>query len=329
MITMRDVAKKAGVSVATVSRVLNNKSVKLKTVEHVEKVMKELNYHPNQIARSLSKKNTKTIALIIPSINNPFFPELASAIENIAHAFGYKVFLFNTDSSKEKLTNYIDSLGSSFVDGVIMDSHMLEEEDLDKLTQMEIPIVKIDRSNFKDEFTSISVNNKLGGQVATKHLLDVGCKRIGHLKGTDEEITAIHRLWGYRSVLKEFDWFDQSWIAPGNYSVEGGYLGMKELLIRKPEIDGVFAANDLSAIGAMKAIYEWNRKVPDEIAIVGFDGISMARYMVPSLTTIEQPISKMGELAMKELIQLIENPGKKIESFELDIRLRLQESTLR
>lgn len=139
----------------------------------------------------------------------------------------------------------------------------------------------------------------------------------------------MQRMWGYRTVVNNLDWFDQSWIAPGDFTVEGGYQGMKELLMKNPTIDGVFTANDLSAIGAMKAAYEWNRKIPEELAIIGFDGIKMTQYMVPTLTTIRQPINQIGRSAMKELLKLIENPDSAINKIEFDVELLLQQSTMR
>ncbi|MRG88136.1 LacI family DNA-binding transcriptional regulator [Salinibacillus xinjiangensis] len=329
MTTIKDVSKKAGVSVATVSRVLNNKKVKKETVEHVLRIMKELNYSPNQIARGLSNKKTKTIALVIPVINNPFFPELASSIEHIAHKYGYKIFLCNSDDSKEKLADYIDTLTSNYIDGVIINSHVVERVDIDKLIQNKVPIVTIDRKHFEHEFTHVSVKNKDGGGIAANHLLEIGCKRIGHIKGPENERNATERYWGYRTTVHKLDWYDQSYVVAGDFSVEGGYKAMKELLIKHPTIDGVFAANDLSAIGAMKAAYEWNIKIPDDLAIIGFDGIAMTKYMVPSITTIQQPLQKMGKIAFEELMNKINNPDAKIKHHELDVSLMLQESTLR
>ncbi|WP_017471527.1 LacI family DNA-binding transcriptional regulator [Amphibacillus jilinensis] len=329
MVNIKDVSKKAGVSVATVSRVINKKRVKQETVDLVIKVMDELNYKPNQLARNLSKQSTNTIALIIPAINNPFFPELASSIENAANQAGYRVYLCNTDDNRDKLENYIHSLKTHLVDGVIIDSHMLRDDDLMTLKSINIPVVTIDRSNFENDFSYVSVKNKLGGQMAVEHLIEVGCNKIGHLRGPDKEVTATQRYWGYRKVVKAYDWFDQSWIAPGEFTVKGGYQGMKELLIKHPEIDGVFAANDLSAVGALKAAYEWNKRVPDDLAIIGFDGINMVDYMVPTITTIKQPIFKMGNLAVEELLEKIANPKGGVNKYELDLMLVQNESTLR
>lgn len=329
MATIRDVAKHSGVSVATVSRVLNNKKVKRETAQHVLEVMKELNYSPNQIARGLSQKKSNTISLIIPMLSNPFFPELASSIEHVAHKYGYKVFLGNIEDSSEKLNTYIDTLSSNYVDGVIISAHSANREALEKLKRQNIPIVAIDRLPFENEFSYISVNNKKGGELATEHLLDIGCKRIGHIRGPEDVRIATERFWGYRTAVHQLDWYSQSWVTNGNFTVEGGYNAMKELLFKHPDVDGVFAANDLSAIGAMKAAYEWNLKLPDDLALIGFDGIEMTKYVIPSVSTIEQPMAKMGELAVKELMRIIDNPHAEIKKYELDVSLRLNESTLR
>lgn len=329
MITIKDVAKQSGVSVATVSRVLNNKNVKKETAERVLQVMKELNYSPNQIARGLSKKKTNTISLIIPKLSNPFFPELATSIEHFAHKYGYRIILNNTDDNKEKLNNYIETLSANYVDGVIISSHVAERETLEKLKKQNIPIVAIDRLEFDNIFSHVSINNKKGGELAANHLLEIGCKRIGHIRGPEDVTIATERFWGYRTVVHKLDWYNQSWVTNGDFTVEGGYHAMKELLLKHPEVDGVFAANDLSAIGAMKAAYEWNLKIPDDLALVGFDGIEMTKFMVPSVTTIKQPLYEMGELAVKELMRMIENPDSEIRKYELEVNLVLNESTLR
>lgn len=327
MVTIRDVAKQAGVSVATVSRVINDGDVKEDTYNHVLKVIEELNYRPNQIARGLSKKRTNTVALIIPALTNPFFPSIASAIENIALQHGYKVFLYNSENNQEKLLKYMDTLASNYIDGVIVDSHVLNENNVELIKRKEMPIVIFDRTNYEHGFTSVSVNNRIGGRMATKHLLERGCTYIGHISGPEDVITGRDRLLGYRKVVEKFDWFDETWIYQGNFSVEGGYTAMKNLIDRHDNIQGVFAANDLSAIGAMKAAFEMSKKVPDDLAIIGFDGIDMADYIIPSLTTIVQPIEQMGKFIMEELLYLINNPDGETKQIEFDTKLKIQEST--
>mgnify|MGYP001170023339 FL=1 len=330
MATIRDVAKEAGVSVATVSRVLNNKGyVTKETEKRVELAIEKLKYKPNAIARSLSIRKSNIIALVVPAINNPFFPEIAKAVEDVAQAKGYKVFLCNTDDRRDRLIEYLHSLRDNFVDGIIINSENLTEADLEDLKQQDIPVITIDRVLSNQAFSSISVKNRYGGQLATNHLIQVGCQRIGHLSGPENVVTAKDRFWGYRDQLKNFDWFDQSWIVKVDFSIEGGYHGMKELFQRHPDIDGVFAANDLIAAGALKAAFEWGRKVPDDLAIVGFDGIDITELTIPRITTIQQPIYEIGKLAMEEVLRFINNSKATAKNYELDVKLIQRESTMR
>lgn len=328
--TIRDVAREAGVSVATVSRVINQKGyVHKETASRILHVIDQMGYEPNAVARSLSNRKSNAIALIVPSINNPFFPEVARAVEDVAQTHGYKVFLCNTDDRRDKLLAYLDSLKNKYVDGVIINSQKLTKADVVMLREQKISVVLFDRTLEDDICTSISVKNRLGGRAATEHLVEVGCSRIGHLQGPDDVGTSIQRLWGYRDSVKEFDWFQQSWIAPGGFTVEDGYRGMKELFQRHPDIDGVFAANDLMAIGALKAAYEWGRRVPDDLAIAGFDGISISALTVPAITTVQQPIYRLGELATEQLIKGIQQADVQGKKFELDVQLIQRESTMR
>lgn len=330
MTTIRDVAAKAGVSAATVSRIINNKGEATpETIARVHKVIKELGYKPNVVARSLTSRKSNTIALLVPTINNPFFPELARGVEDVANSYGLNIFLCNTDDEREKVNNYLVTLRERYVDGIIINSLNLTNKDLEELDANGIPTVTLDRTFSTHDFSSISVKHRVGAQLATKHLIDIGCKRIGLIRGPEDDLTAVQRMWGYRDYVKDFDWFDQSWISLGDFSVKSGYLCMKELFQRHPDIDGVFASNDLMAIGLLKAAHEWGRKVPDELAIVGFDGIDMSQYTAPPISTIKQPIYEMGKMAMKELLRLIKEPQSKPNKIELDIEFILRESSMK
>ncbi|PEE45838.1 LacI family transcriptional regulator [Priestia megaterium] len=328
--TIRDVAAKAGVSAATVSRIINNKGQATpETIARVHAIIKELGYKPNVVARSLTSRKSNTIALLVPTISNPFFPELARGVEDVANSYGLNIFLCNTDDEREKVNNYLVSLRERYVDGVIINSLNLTNEDLEELHSNGIPTITLDRTFSNHEFSSISVKHRIGAQLATKHLIDIGCKRIGLIRGPEDDFTAVQRMWGYRDYVKEFDWFDQSWIALGDFSVKSGYLCMKELFQRHPDIDGVFASNDLMAIGLLKAAHEWGRKVPDELAIIGFDGIDMSQYTNPPISTIKQPSYEMGKMAMEELLRLIKKPESDFNKIELDVELILRESSMR
>ncbi len=332
MATIRDVAKKAGVSIATVSRVINNKgTIRKETKETVQQAIKDLAYTPNMVARGLSNRRSYAVALIVPTITNPFFPEMARAVEDIARENGYNVLLCNTDDRRDRLIDYINSLSSQYVDGIIINSHNIMREDLQKLKNLGIPLVMMDRvlQDHDHDFTSITVKNREGGRMATEHLVEVGCERIAHISGLEDTLNATHRMWGYRDVVSNLPWFDPSWIGMAEFSVQSGYQVAKELFSRHPEIDGIFCSNDLIAIGALKAAYEWGKKIPNELAIVGFDGIDMSRLTVPSITTIQQPIYHMGQLAMKELLKQIEDRNNKPKKYELNVDFVLRESTMR
>jgi len=332
MVNIRDVAKTAGVSVATVSRVINkNPNVSINTQTRVEKVIKQLGYKPNVIARSLSSRKTFVVALVVPSISNPFFPEVARAVEDIAYKEGYKVFLCNTDDKEDRLKDYLKSFIEHYVDGVIIDSQNITKNQVYDLKERGISVVLIDRieKNDMNEFTTVYVDNRKGGQLATEHLLEVGCNYIGHIRGPEDIETANQRFWGYKDKVSGLSWYDQSWVGQGDYSVNSGFQVAKELFMKHKNIDGIFAANDLMAIGALRAAYEWGKVVPDELSIIGFDGISMSSLTVPRISTIQQPIYNIGKLAMKELIRLMTEEEVLPQTHELDLFLQKRESTMR
>lgn len=330
MATMRDVAKRAGVSVATVSRVINNKGKTSKaTREAVLKAIEDLSYTPNVVARGLSTRRSYTVAFILPTITNPFFPEMAKGAENVARENGYNVFLCNTDDRRDILKNYIETLPSQYVDGIIINSQNIKREDLEQLKTLGVPVVMMDRVLHDQNFTTITVKNREGGRIATQHLIDVGCEKVAHISGLETDPNAKERLWGYLDVASKQSWFEQSLIGQAEFSVQSGYQVAKEIFLRHNDVDGIFCANDLIAIGALKAAHEWGKKVPRDLSIVGFDGIDMSGLTIPSITTIKQPIYQMGELAMKELLEQIESKETDPTKYELDVELVLRDSTMK
>ncbi|MCJ8008682.1 LacI family DNA-binding transcriptional regulator [Lederbergia wuyishanensis] len=324
MASIKDVAKLAGVSVATVSRVLNNKGyVGVDTREKVENAIQTLNYKPNEVARSLFKKQSKTIGLLLPSIMNPFFPELSRAVEDVAADLGYNVILCNTDGNKEKEQRYLDMLLQKYVDGIIFTTTSL---DPDMLQQLQIPIVCMDRK-VSTNITTVVVNNKKGAQLATQFLLDKGCKRVAHIRGPENVYTAKERLEGYLDIVKNKEWFKESYIVNGQYGMEKAIEATLELLQTNPEIDGIFAANDTTAIGAMKAAHQIGLRIPEDISIIGFDGIALSKSTIPELTTVAQPIYEIGKKAASLLVQLIDGNSIQQNLFTLDVKLIERHST--
>ncbi|MDQ0087552.1 LacI family transcriptional regulator [Paenibacillus anaericanus] len=324
MASIKDVAKLAGVSVATVSRVLNDKGyVGQRTRELVEQAIKELNYKPNEVARSLFKKQSNTIGLIVPDIMNPFFPELARAVEDTASKFGYNVILCNSDEDKVKEQTYLDMLQQNYVTGIIVSSNTMTATQIEELN---IPVVSIDREISKG-LPTIVVENSKGASVATDFLISKGCRRIAHIRGPQGVVNADERCEGYREVVHQEPWFNESYIINGDYDMESSIEATLELLTIHPEIDGIFAANDIMAIGAMKAAYQLGKRIPEELSIIGFDGIKLSSVTIPELTTIVQPIYELGEKATTMLVSLMNREEVGQTYYRLDVELIERNST--
>lgn len=324
MASIKDVAKLAGVSVATVSRVLNDKGyVGQHTREMVEQAIKELNYKPNEVARSLFKKQSNTIGLIVPDIMNPYFPELARAVEDTASKFGYNVILCNSDEDREKEQTYLDMLQQNYVNGIIVSSNTMTAE---QVIELNIPVVSIDREISKG-LPTIVVENMKGASKATRFLLDKGCSRVAHIRGPKGVVNAEERCEGYKEAVVQQTWFNESYIVDGNYDMESSIEATLELLRSHPEIDGIFAANDVMAIGAMKAANQLGKRVPEELAIIGFDGIRLSSVTIPELTTIVQPIYELGEKATTMLVRLMNQQEVGQTYYILDVELVERNST--
>lgn len=328
MSTIRDVARLAGVSVATVSRVINKLgNVNPETADQVLKAIEQLQYEPNSVARGLAGKKTGTIALILPDISNPFFPALARAVEDVAHQEGLTVIFGNSDGLGLKERSYIKILKKKYVDGIIIASNTVNPEEIEHLRKDQVPIVLLDRGFDMPTCPIIRSQNREGAKLAVQHLLSRGCRKIAHIYGPQELITARERLLGYEDVVSRLDWYSPSLTVPGNFDIEGGRKAIKLLLERQPDIDGVFAGNDLMAIGALKGLRDEGIPVPEKIKVCGFDGISLAEITEPELTTVAQPIYEMGALAAKILIREINTGISENTIIKLDVALVPRKST--
>ncbi|MEH7392560.1 LacI family DNA-binding transcriptional regulator [Bacillus sp. JJ1474] len=324
MVSIKDVAKHTGLSVATVSRVLNNKGyVSEDSRKKIEQAIAELNYKPNAVARSLFKKQSKTIGLMLPDIMNPFFPELARAVEDVAIKLGYTVILCNSDEDRAKEQVYLDMMMQKYVDGLIVASNTMTAEQIEKI---KIPIVSIDREISKG-LPTIIVENRKGARLAASFLKELGRQRIAHIRGPHDIFTADERCKGYREIVSQEPWFKETFIAEGDFSMQTSFDATMKLLQLHPDIDGIFAANDTSAIGTIKAVHKLGKKVPEDIAIVGFDGIMMSTATTPELTTVVQPIYELGEKAATLLVQLIEKQPVLETIYTLDVHLVERQST--
>ncbi len=318
MTTIKDVAVEAKVSVATVSRVLNNNGyVNEETRKRVLQAISNLNYMPNEVARSLFKKQSKTVALIVPDIKNPFFPEVARAIEDVMSSQEYTLILCNSDEQVEKEIMYLDVMKQKYVDGIIIVTNTLTPKHIE---HRDIPIVALDRPIGFD-IPSVSVNNYEGAKQAVQYLKEIGCKRIAHIRGPKNIISAEERYSGYLDEAANESWFSDDYVVAGNYKVFETTAAVKELLTNHPEIDGIFAGNDYMAVGVLKAATELGIKVPEELSIIGFDGIQLSRLTSPEITTMAQPIYELGHKAAQLLLEMIE--GKSVPELHSQFQVTL------
>lgn len=306
--TIKDVAREAGVSVSTVSRVLNKSGyVDVKTEEKVRGAIEKLQYKPSDIARGLVSSRSKTLGLILPDISNPFFPELARAVEDTASEEGYAVIFCNSDNDPVKEDRCFQLLLEKRVDGIVLASQVRGIE------KVNVPMVVMDA---RMDVHSVYTDNRYGGVLATRHLLEQGYERIGHIRGPVGRLSAEERYEGYLEVMGEREVL----VELGDFQTESGYEAMVKLLARG--VDSVFVANDLMALGAMEAISERGLS----IGVIGFDGIPISR--VVGLSTVEQPIYEMGVAAAKALMKSIRGEGDK-ETVVLKPKLVVRKSSVR
>lgn len=305
MANISDVAKKANVSVATVSRFLNESGyVGKKSRESIEAAINELNYTPSEVARSLSTKQSDLIGLIIPDIKNPFFPELARAVEDTAFKYGYTVILCNSDENEKKEQHYLQTLSQKYVAGIILTSIINSDKHNNELN---IPMVALDRPlNIK--IPTVTTDNQKGSKLGTDYLIQSGATSILCLTGPTTLSSTELRLKGFLQAIEEKQ--IESHIIESPYDFEAAEVIVFDYLQAHPDIDGIFAFSDASAIGALKAAHRLNKKVPEQLQIVGFDGTQMGKVITPGLTTVAQNIYQLGETATEILIQQIE--GKTI-----------------
>lgn len=313
MITIKDIAREVNVSVSTISRVLNNKpDVSEETKIKVEKAIKKLGYNPNRIARGLVLRKTNSIGLVIPDINNPFFPEIIKGVERTAKKLGYSLILCNTDNDKKEERESISLLRSKQVDGMILSLSLENKAVLKGLEKEKFPIVQIDRQIKDSIYPAVTIDNKRSAYIATEYLIKQGHKKIGHITGDLSTETAINRLNGFKLALKEHNiTVKKEWILEGDYSKESGKEMMEKIIKLEDRPTAIFFANDLMAFGAYETIFEYNYRIPEDFSIMGHDNIEITSFVKPGLTTMDQPKYRLGEIAAKKLISMIENRDEK------------------
>lgn len=309
--TIADVARRAGVSTATVSRVLSGVGrARPETHARVEAAARELGFRPSDVARSLKRRSTLTIGLIITDIENPYFPQLVKAVEDAAIGEGYAILLCNAVEDPDREASYLDLLVDRRVDGLIVAASTIGSRQGAWLATAPLPVVLINTAAPDHRVPTIVSDNRAGGRAAARHLLDLGHRRFGYLLPPPRNLDAPERLAGVRDELLAAGLAvdgPASALAfgQGAPTVAGGETAMLALLEADPWPTGVIGYNDLMAIGAMRAIRTRGLRVPDDISLVGFDDVAFAAYVEPGLTTLRQETAEMGRWAVATLTERI------------------------
>ncbi len=331
MTTIYDVAARAGVSAATVSRVLNGRgTVSPDLAERVTAAVQELSYRPNGVARNLRRRATTVWGLIISDIGNPFFTAIVRGVEDAAHEAGFSLVLCNSDDMLDKEQRYIQIALAEQMAGVIITPASEAESDLTPLLERGIPVVAVDRRLGRHDVDTVVGDNLRGARLATEHLLASGCRRIACITGPTQTTTAQERLEGYRQAVTAAGLkVDEDLIMVENFKEDGGYDGAERLLSLEDRPDGLFVANNLMTVGALEALVDAGVQVPRDLLLVGFDDIPWARLTRPRLTTVHQPTYEMGrEAGLLLAARLTSDPGH-ARTVILSPTLQIRESSRR
>ncbi len=331
-VTIYDIAKEAKVSVATVSRVLNDTApVKESTRAKIEGLIAKYNFQPNAMARSLLKKETGIIGVIVPDLTNPFFPEVFAGAEQEAQQSGYTFLLSNSVGDYAKESEYLSILREKRVDGLIFlggrinlkhcDDHLVQE-----LVQHAsvIPTVLVNGGLRNTDLVRVATDESAGTALAVRHLVELGHKEIGFIGGESHMTTTSIKLRAFRKTMKE-EGLDvrEEWLLPDSFSMDSGKKQMLKLLDMKEKPTAVVCVNDYTAIGAIKAAAEAGLKVPDDMSVVGFDDIPLAHHFIPELTTVSQQANELGKAAVQVLKGLMNKEKvKKLTSLEPQLIVR-------
>jgi LacI family transcriptional regulator len=325
--TIRDVAARAGVSATTVSHVLNaTRHVEPATAARVRDAVEQLRYRPNALAASMRGGPTRTVGIIVPDIANPYFADLARALEDAAFERGYNAFLCNSDADESKEARYLDALLRKQVDGVVLASAGHPSERLREVVAHGPPMVIMDRALDDIGISRVIVDNHEGGRLAAEYLIGLGHRRLGVIAGPDVAPSA-GRLSGFRAGLRAAGVpLPTRRIAKGDFRWGGAKTAMLELLRRDPTITAVFAENDVMAIEAMGAAQHTGLRVPADLSIVGFDDVSFSAAITPALTTVAQPVGMIASAAVDLLFERFRHPDAPSRQVVLPVSLIVRES---
>ena len=329
MANIKDVALHAGVSVTTVSHVVNGTRFVSETArQRVEEAVRELGYVPSAVARSLKHNTTRTFGMVIPNNSNPYFAEIIRGVEDRCFAAGYNVILCNSNDDPERQAAYLRVLAERRIDGLIFVVTGSDAVVRATLGGINTPLVLLDREVSGVSGDLVEVNHVLGSQMATRHLLELGHPRVACISGPPGLSPSSQRRAGWKDALEKAGVErTESDLARGDFTARGGYLAMQALLKRRPRPTAVFACNDLMAFGALTAAREAGIAVPQQLSIVGFDDIDLAAFSAPPLTTVAQPKKQIGTVAADLLLDRVSNARTDNRQMILDPELRVRAST--
>lgn len=328
--TIKDIAKLAGVSHATVSRVLNNSDlVSPNTRDKVLKVIEELDYSPDITAQMLRTKRSKTVGLIFPDYLNPFYYKLLHSLEIEARVHDYQIIISSTGDNNE---DYIKNLVQRNIDGLIVCTYQYGKalsEYLNKISKQK-PVIFMDHYQYADSVNLVYSDGYRGIQATTQHLIESGHTRIGYVGSLDKYKVAKDRLNAYKNTLEDFNIpFRNEWLYQGDYSIESGKAAGKYFLSCKSRPSAIVFANDAMAIGALKYFHSVGVSVPDDIAIIGYDDIDLCELVVPSLSSYRQPIELIAQSAMNLFLEYLDDPLMPKKQIVLEGNLVVRQSSLR
>lgn len=307
-VTIKDIAHLSNVSTATVSKILNkkDKNISEATRKRVLAIIEENNYVPNRIASSLVTRKTKTIGMVIPSIADPFLPDLVRGAEDKAKEEGYSLILCNTDNSKEKEEFYVEMLQEKMVDGIIFTATFQKEQKFEKIIRVNVPIILIDREiEGLQHMGRVKNDTRAGALEGVRYMISRGYKKIFHIAGPLNSMIGRDRCEGYKIALEEAGLpYDEAYVTEGPFTMEWGTEATIALLASGLEFDAIFCSNDWIALGAMKVLTKAGKSVPEDVGIVGFDDTYLARITEPEITTVRQPNYEMGHKAVEMLIEM-------------------------
>jgi DNA-binding LacI/PurR family transcriptional regulator len=323
------VAKRANVSTATVSRTINAKgTVSHQTAERVWEAVRALDYHPNSNARALVSGRTNLLGLIISDITNPFFPELVKSFEQVASKHGFEIIVGNTDYDPGRMSHCVRRMLERQVDGVAVFTSEMEKGLISQLEGRRLPIVFLDTGKVRERISNIKVNYERGIQEAIQHLFHLRHKRIGFISGPLELRSAQIRRTAFLKWLGQCGLLvDDRLIQSGNHKIDGGESAMERLLTLNKTPTAVLASNDLTAIGALRAIYNARLRVPNDISIVGYDDIDFSQFTQPPLTTVRLSRAELAEKALEALLSAIPEKSGIGREFHVDTHLIVRGST--